>query len=75
MWTKSACHHGSRSSLESETLLLGSKSPQVSISSIPDKYYDAQSFYQTADKFFGQLVEIIDANDQLEVSCNLVFLS
>ena len=35
-----------------------------------DVYYDAETFYMYQERFYGQQVEIIDANDQLEVSCN-----
>lgn len=38
-----------------------------------DKYYDAESFYARIDKFYGQIVDIIEANDQLEISCKSSF--
>ena len=30
-----------------------------------DKYYDAETFYANKEKFYGQVVDIIEANDQL----------
>lgn len=34
-----------------------------------DRYYDTESFYTNKEKFYGQLVDIIEAKDQLEISC------
>jgi hypothetical protein len=39
-----------------------------------DKYCDTETFYANKDKFYGQVVDIIEASDQLEISCNRLLI-
>lgn len=55
--------------LNTKGAIIGFKTPTGSESLTLGDYYDAEYFTRHKDRFYGELVDVIEASDQLEMSC------